>query len=218
MNWYSIISCDNTVQNPFVADLGDLGPHEEFQLRSCAEIRDWPGAAWVRASDCVHDGDPDDVLQTLLDLPIYSARLQSAIEAAHIGGIQFLPLRVLRPSGTEVEGYCIANILNCVRALDLHRSDFDRFPNDYFLPQRRGQIRALRKAVLERDALSGHDIIRLSEYKVAVYVSQHFVNAFEEDGFSGYSFRRVATSGHEDVVSNVGADNRDLGCREKNPR
>lgn len=192
VKWYWAVSCDNTVANPFAANQGDLGAYKESELDSCKRIIDWPVTAWVRASGIEHDGVPDDVLQTLLGLPIYSSRMGSALDLAGIHGIQYLPLRVLRPTDARVEGFWIANILNCAKALHWERSKYELFPDDYFLPQRRGQIQALYEVVLLRRALEGYDIVRLQEYQPFICVSERFVRVFEAGGFTGYSFHERA--------------------------
>jgi hypothetical protein len=95
---------------------------------------------------------------------------------------------------TSIDGFSIANVLNCADALDRRLSNFDVFPDDYFLPQRRGQIRAIKKPVLMRGALIAFHIIRLAQYKAPIYVSERFVRAFEFIDCTGFSFHEVETS------------------------
>ncbi len=191
-HWYRPIWCSNAVGNPYVSNEGDLGSFEDWQLRQGREVLGWPDKAWIKA-DPRADGDPDDVLQTHLAVPIYSARLRDALAKSGISGLQYLRLKVLRVSGVELPGFEIANVVNKVAGLDLDRSDFSTYPDDYFLPERRGKISGLRRAVLRERALRGLDIFRLQEYLVAEYVSEKFVLAFRSAGCTGYSFREVQT-------------------------
>jgi len=193
MRWYSIVSCDNAVTTPYVGDEGDLGEHEDA-FGDCKPIEAWPGTAWVRASRTARDGDPDDVLQTCFFAPIYSRRLRGALEEAQISGIQYLPIRVLRRGGTEIPGFSVANVLNCADGLDVQSSEIERFPDDYFLPTRRGQIRSVNRAVLIGAVVDRYDILRLCSYPSQLYVSERFVLLFEANRFTGYSFREVPTS------------------------
>lgn len=196
MKWYHVIRHDNAVANPYVAGKGDLIGVDPEDLWSGIPVTTWNEAAWIKAETVEDDGDPDDALQSYLRPPIYSARLRQALEATGIGGIQYLPLHALRPDGTEIPGYAIANIVNLVEgALDLERSDYDVYPPDYFLPERVGRVRGLRIPVLRADKLKGLDIVRLAEYVVSFYVSERFKDAFEKAGCTGHSFREV------DVVS-----------------
>jgi hypothetical protein len=194
MRWYWVVCCDNTVTTPFVGDEGDLGGHED-DLNVCRRIEVWPGTAWVRASRADRDGDPDDALQTCFPTPIYSARLRDALEEANVAGIQYLPIRVFRTGRSEIPGFSVANILNCVEGLDVRRSEIERFPDDYFLPARRGQIRSINSAVLMGAAVDRYDVLRLSGYPSHLYASERFVELFEAKGFTGYSFREVPSSG-----------------------
>jgi len=190
--WYRPIWCSNTVADPYVSNSGDLGSFEEWQLREGREVSGWPDNAWIKA-DPRADGDPDDVLQTHLAVPIYSARLRDALVNAGISGIQYLRVKVLRVSGVELPGFEIANIINRIAALDLDRSSYSTYASDYFRPERRGEISGLRKPILRGRALDGVDIFRLQEYSVAEFVSEKFVLAFRSAGCTGYSFREVQT-------------------------
>ena len=42
-----------------------------------------------------------------------------------------------------------------------------------------------------RDALAQYDILRIRDYLPLLYVSEHFVRAFESNSFTGYSFCEV---------------------------
>jgi hypothetical protein len=191
------VGCSNTLPNALVAEEGDVGDFED-EVDIAREIEGWPGSGWVRVGPKGQDGDPDDVLQTCFPFPIYSPRLCKSLEEGGIAGIQYLPIRVIRRSGDALVGFCIANILNCVAALDMERSIIQRFPQDDFLPQRRGRVRAIKGPVLLRAALAPYDIIRLEGYTPPIYVSERFVRIFEAGGFTGYSFREITIS---DVVS-----------------
>ena len=162
--WYWAVSCDNTVSDPFVGDEGDLGC-DEWELRTCNWIVEWSDNAWVRASTPERDGEPDDVLQTMFGLPIFSARLRTAIHLEGIRGVQYLPIEVIGFDRRKVVGFSIVNLLNCVDALDRNSSTLELFPPDYFLPEQRGEVRSITKPVLVLNTLFGFDIVRLSNYR-----------------------------------------------------
>ncbi len=191
MKWYLAVSWDNTVKRPFVSDAGDLKGFEEWQLREGKSIVGWDDSAWIQctSSDC--DGEPDDVLQVHIDVPIYSPRLRKLLDEVSVGGIQYLPIRVLRRNGKNIPGFSVANIVNLVAALDLKSSAYDVYEDDYFLPERRGQIFSLRRAALKRERLTGLHVIRLKEYPACEFVSGVFRNAFERGRCTGYSFDEV---------------------------
>ncbi len=194
MKWFWVVACDNTVPKPFVADCEDLKKAEELDLLRGQPIEHWDETAWLKASKPENDGDPDDVLQEHLGIPVYSNRLRVALNSASITGIQYLSLQVLRPNNSPFDGFSIANILNLVAALDFENSDYDRFPEDYFLPERRGMIRGIRRATLLKSALDGLQVIRLKEYPRSIYVSDEFKAVFESGAFTGYSFHQIQLS------------------------
>lgn len=193
MKWYSVIRFANAVDDPYVSDTDNLGGFEDWQLSSGERIENWPETAWIQATRADYDGTPDDVLQSHLGVPIYSSRLRTLLDDAGIKGIQYLPLTVLRPDNSIISGFAIANIANKVAALDLDNSDYDVFPDDYFLPSRRGTISGVRKYVLRKDQLRQYDILRLQEYLAGLFVSERFKKAFEADACTGYAFEKVGT-------------------------
>jgi hypothetical protein len=193
--WFWVIGCDNTHASAFVADACDLGGYDDQRFRVCEKVDAWPGTAWVKATTPAQDGNPDDALQTcLLSVPVFSSRLRSAVAHAGITGVQYLPIQVVRPHGELIPGFSVANVLNCVDALDQRLSVISRFPDDYFIPSRRGVIRGINSAVLVDSIVAPYDILRLSTYKIQLYVSDRFVQAFEAAGLTGFSFREVSTS------------------------
>lgn len=188
--WYWAISCDNTVADPLIVDRVDLGIDPDH-LVTGKLVRNWSELARLQATRPENDGVPDDVLQNVAALPVYSSRLRRALEAADIQGVQYLPVRVYQSDGREIKGFSIANIIGRRMALDLSSSDYDVFPDDYFVAERRGNIRGMRRAVLCSEALNGCDAARLAEYPPSVYVSERFKNVFETCRCTGYSFREV---------------------------
>jgi hypothetical protein len=194
VNWYWVITNDAAVADPFVSDSDDLRGYEDWAFRQCQRIDDWSDSAWLKAARPENDGQPDDSLQSHLPLLIFSRRLRSALEDQGIEGIQYLPINVIRPNGQRIDGFAIANILTCVSALDTDKSIYECYPDDYFLPKRRGMVRSLLQATLHAAALEGHHIVRLREYRPPFYVSERFRDTFVGNGFTGLSFERIRLS------------------------
>jgi hypothetical protein len=158
----------------------------------------WSGEAVMRVRDQRWAGEPDDVLQNYLGLPVYSTRLKQALECQGISGIQYLPTRVFGFNSEELPTYYIANIVELRPALDPTTSDFDVFPPDYFLPSRRGKLSGLRRATLLSSQLRKCDVLRLAQFPASIYVSEQFKSAFEQEGCSGYSFEPVVVRSDDD--------------------
>jgi len=194
MLWYWTVGCTNAVGNPFIAESSFLNGLDESSFERGESIGDWDPVAWLAARKALNDGEPDDVLQNSLGLPVFSSRLQQALLAAGIDDVEYLPIHVRRPSGEEIAGFAIANVLRLVEALDVPRSDVSVFPQDYFLLDRRGRVSAIRRAVLRESRLWERDIVRLFEFPSSVYVSERFRDVFVSAGCTGFGFVRVETS------------------------
>ena len=190
MKWYWVITSSNSVDDPLVTDSDNFAGRESLLVLG----RPFPQPQeplCLTASQQRNDGTPDDALQNHLALPIISARLQITMRAANIRGVEFVPLELRRPDGTRIDGYSILNVLHRREGLNRRKSDFDVFPEDYVLPQRRGMVRALRRPVLTSQCLSGTDLLRLDEYPFQLFASERLQGMFEKAGFTGWSFREV---------------------------
>lgn len=188
--WYKPIE-DSPDEQRFVTDCEELGGRDWWDFQAGELVRGWSTQHYVQCTDPDADGIADDALRNHLGVPIFSSRLVAALERCNISGIQYLPIRVLHSSGSEIQGYSIANFTNLVPALEVGHSDVDRFDPNYFIPDKRGKIAGIRKAVLNASILEGLDAIRLAEFPVAEFVSENFVRAYVEAGCTGYEFCQI---------------------------
>jgi hypothetical protein len=193
MNWYQVFECDNTVLNPLVCGVDNLEKYDfnEWDFRKGETINNWNDNIFFKAKKNEDDGDPDDALQNHLGLPIYSERLINALNAENIKGIQYLKIKVYRPDDSLINGFCIANLLNFVEALDYQKSEYTRFRDDFPNPNVRGKISGVTKFVLKHKNIFKFDIIRLMDYKQRFFVSEKFKRIFEKHKFTGYSFEKI---------------------------
>jgi len=154
MRWYWAIAWGNTVLQPYVSSAEDLKCYDDWQLEKGEYIENWNPSCWIQSTKPEWDGEPDDVLQTHLAIPIYSPRWQGVICNAGFSGIQFLPIRVLHMNGGEIPGFAIANILNIPSAMDMELSHYTMFNEDDCEPEDRGKVSGVYRMVLKRGALS----------------------------------------------------------------
>jgi hypothetical protein len=182
LQWFLKVSCDNTTKNPYVTDNVDLKGFDEWDFCKGVPVDNWDNGVWFQAKKVHNDGDPDDVLQNLLGLPIYSKRLQLALIQEGINRIQYLPVKILRPDNSEIDGFAIANILDLIPSLDWERSNYELKKN------RPGEVRYITNMVLKRQSIQGYDIFRMKEFKLNIIVSEKFKTVFEKNRFTGYSF------------------------------
>ncbi|MFN0070147.1 MAG: imm11 family protein [Chloroflexota bacterium] len=153
-------------------------------------VQHWNPSAYYFCRSPEEDGWPDDVLYEHLGVEVYSKRLVAALNAAGIADFQYLPVHVRLTTGSEVGHYLIANPIRRVAALDLARSDFDRFGDDW--PEgKRGKIWSIRKAVLHAEALRPYDCIRLDECLSNLFVSERVREVFLDLGVESCVFSEV---------------------------
>lgn len=193
MRWFQPIECDNTVKKPLVCDDSNFEEYdfEEDDFKIGKQISNWSSDIFFRASKSKYDGIPDDALQNAYMIPIYSKRLIDSLTNAGIEGIQFLPTKVLNYKEELQRTFCVANFLNYVEAFDFTKSNYNRFSADFPNPNVRGAIAGVMKFVLIKEKLKGFDVIRLKEYNQRFFVSEKFVDVFEKNNFTGYSFREI---------------------------
>lgn len=195
--WYEPIPESAGTRTPLILGRFDLKGLDEEILRLGQPIDRWDETIWYQAASPEEDGEPDDALLCYPADPVWSPRLQAALNHRGIADIQYLPVRILHFDGSPIEGFAIANLLSFVPALDKQRSEYDLFgdvPLGSLQPDRRDSILMLRKPVLRRSALAGYHIIRLREYPASFYVSEIFKDSFEAGGFTGYQFREMELS------------------------
>lgn len=193
MKWFQPIECDKTVKKALVCDDSNFEEYdfEEYDFKTGKEILNWPNDVFFKASQKKYDGIPDDALQNAYMIPVYSKKLMDELASAGIEGIQYSPVKVLNYKDEVQNIFCVANFLNYAEAFDFNKSIYNRFSEDFPNPNVKGAIAGIMKFVLIKEKLEGFDVIRLKEYNQRFFVSEKFVEVFEKNHFTGYSFKEV---------------------------
>lgn len=193
MRWFQPIECDKTVKKSLVCDDSNFEEYDydEDDFKTGKEILNWPSGIFFKANQKKYDGISDDALQNAYMVPVYSKKLVDDLTNAGIDGIQYLPVKVLDFKEEVQNTFYIANFVNYVEAFDFSKSNYNRFSEDFPNPNVRGAIAGVKKFVLLKEKLIGFDVIRLKEYNQRFFVSEKFVDVFEKNNFTGYSFREV---------------------------
>jgi hypothetical protein len=175
----------------YVSSRGDLDGHEWRRFEEGRPIQGWNCRAWIQSTSPERDWPADDGLANHFSLLIFSERLRIALDDACINGIQYLPIRVLKSDDTEYTGYSIANIMNEISMLDRDRSTSSVFSQNCLSRETGSRFWDARQAGLKEEALRVFDIIRVSDFPEAVYVSQRIVDIWRDHKLTGYSFHKV---------------------------
>ncbi len=181
-----------TTSNPlYSAHSSNLGEFTDWSFRKGEFIQNWPQGISFRPRSKDRDGIPDDVLQNADGILIFSRQLIAALDELGVTDIQYLPVEVYHFDGKSIPGYAIANLTTMVPALDLERSKFHRFPDDFFVEWKRGNICALHHTALKSAALQGFNVVRLKECATELLISDAVQRIFLENKFTGMDFYKV---------------------------
>jgi hypothetical protein len=198
INWYDLTIGEENRRRPYLSTSeDDLHGFTSYQLEQGNRVERWQSDSWVRSSCNQDDGEPDDLLATALSLPIVSQGLRCALDAAGVASndIQYLPIKVFKSTGEEVQGYAIANVISRIMALDYEKC-FLLMQDDQKIDPLTDKpgIRGIGKIALKATPLVGHDVIRLIEFWPALVVSGRFKKVFDEGRFTGATFSPLKVS------------------------
>ncbi len=191
MKWYIPILCGRTVADPLVLDKHDFFGVKDEAFDDARVIERWDTRAYFGVTEQDNNGEPDDCLQNHLNIMMFSQRLLGACDDEGIRGFQYLPIHVYRFDATPINGFSIAHIVEWRAALVRELSDFNVYPQDYFLPDRRGKIDGIRKPVLDGGTLNDTDVFRLTEYWPCTFVSERLQRVFDDLKCTGIKFMEV---------------------------
>lgn len=176
------------VEESIIVYQDDFRGFDQNLLAKGIPITDWPSDV----SLYVKGKNPTDYLfYPLASWFTISKIARIALEEAHIGGLQFLPVHVFHKSGIELPGYVIVNVKIVVSALDYEHTI-------WLTPEREHVIYPqlnLFKEALSRKNINGLDIFRLSELKTQIYVSNYFKECLERKNAStGFGFMPISAN------------------------
>jgi len=130
------------------------------------------------------DGTPTDYTLAGIDMPVITRRVGELLGRLAGTEIQRIPVRV---DGHD-EQYEILNVISVVPCIDTKRSRIMWWTEADGRPDKVGQPRMISKFVLDRAALTGHNILIPKEWRVVVLVSEVLKVALEEAGVTGVRF------------------------------
>ena len=100
--------------------------------------------------------------------------------------IQNLPVTLFDVSEKcKDESYSVLNVLDVIDAIDLEHSDYD------VLKLGDKKINFVKKYALKKKAIEGHDIFRLKNDTIPLFISERVKNAIEENQLLGFDYLEV---------------------------
>jgi hypothetical protein len=181
------------VDGPLEGVLSELELHgmEYWQLTSGQVVEYWDERNTAFSTG---NREPDDMACTLFNLwiHVHSSRLRALLEDLRIADIQYLPLRVRQlGADRDLYGYHVANHLCLIDALDRDRSIYEEWGPER--PDKSGQLRDVRRAVLSTKRVGDSRLFRLKGWHAMVIVREDVRNAIENAGMTGSVFKEMPT-------------------------
>lgn len=158
----------------------DLKGVSEYFIYKPEPMEEWPEGVTFYA-----EGEPleDYLFPTVVDWVLISERVKQVLEELGVGGVQFLPIRVVRKeTGEEVPGYYVLHVWKHIPALDEEHTMYIE-PKSEKYPEP-----IIGKVALRKEAIGNADVFRLAEFNVSIYVSRRVKGRLEEIGATGFKW------------------------------
>lgn len=172
-----------------------------YEVRWHLSICGFPGderPGFARYAECRYDSSGEapqiavfkkgpvmDFNRDSLEVPIVSRCLAEVIERSAGSDIQRIPAS-LNAAGGDWE---VLNVLACVDCINHERSRITYYPDDD--PHHPGKPRGVLELIINPSETAGHHVFRISDWKVAVIVSEQVKTAVEAMGATGVQFTPV---------------------------
>lgn len=185
MKYYKLIYDYENDDHYVNCDVGVIGDIDEYSVSNGNYIKDWSEVRFTYNSE---DGSVlSDYIANVYRWLIVSKKFKELIEeAVKENVIQYLSVNLFDiKNGVENTGYKIANLLDIVDALDLEHSKYDVFELDD------EKIISVKKYALKEEMVQGHDIFRLKDYTIPIFISERIKDVIENNSLTGFAFIEV---------------------------
>lgn len=195
--WFRFsFSGENRLPNPYRIGVSCYCDIDRHELEKGKYVSNWNQYSCVRSDSIEDDGEPEDVIFDY-SVPIVSSRLKNAILLNRVGldDIQLLPIRLVKSTGIEIDGYSVLNVVRRIPALNRKLSfEISEHEHEVDPETRLRKIDAIYKIAINPDVVIGHNVFRLSEYNSALLMSSEFCKVFSHYNYTGYRLSQVLTS------------------------
>ena len=185
MKYYKL-SYDYENDDDYVnCNVGVIGDIDEYSVSCGNYINDWSEVRFKYNSE---DGDVlSDYIANVYRWLIVSKKFRELIEEIVDGNaIQYLSTKLIDiKNNVENTEYKIANLLDVVDALDLEHSQYDLFELD------NEKIISVEKYALKEEMVFGHDIFRLKDDTIPIFISERIRDIIENNSLTGFAFIEV---------------------------
>lgn len=185
MKYYKL-SYDYENDDDYVnCNVGVIGDIDEYSVSCGNYINDWSEVRFKYNSE---EGDVlSDYIANVYRWLVVSKKFRELIEGIVDGNtIQYLSTKLIdTKNNVENTEYRIANLLDVVDALDLEHSQYDLFELD------NEKIISVEKYALKEKMVLGHDIFRLKDDTIPIFISERIRDIIENNSMTGFAFIEV---------------------------
>lgn len=185
MKYYKL-SYDYENDNDYVnCNIGFIGDRDEYSVSCGNYINDW---SEVKFKYNPEEGNVlSDSIANVYRWLVVSKKFRELIEdIVAVDVIQYLSIKLIdaKDDGENTE-YKIANLLDVVDALDLEHAQYDVFDLD------NEKIIAIEKYALKEEVVLGHDLFKLKDDTIPIFISERIKNIIENNALTGFAFIEV---------------------------
>jgi hypothetical protein len=123
----------------------------------------------------------------LIDIPLFSDRLITALRAAGVTNLQSFDAEVRTPEGEILSNYKAVNIVGAVMCADMNKSQYVRNPGSAFIE--------FTHLVLDKNKVRDSDLFRLGERPGRIMLSERIAKAIDAINPVGIALTPIESSG-----------------------
>ena len=188
VKYYELMYNYEKSDNYIYCDESYIGELDRYCITDGIKQENWKGI-WFEYDSKEYSEMTDYVSNVLIWLIISDAFYQCIADIPE-DKVQFLPVTVRDRRGIQPELICQAvNVLDVLEgALDLGHSVYDIFEVDD------EKVLSVEKYALKKEVIEGHDIFKLQEDTIPIFVSERIKKIIQKNKFKGFSFLEVKTT------------------------
>lgn len=184
MRYYKLIYDYENDDNYANCNIASIGNMEKNVTINGEKIEKWNEV--VFEYDSTEGEILTDYLANLYRWLLVSSKFRDVTDDIINRHVQYLPVKVLdRITKSEIESYCVANIITKIDALDLEHSKYDIFELDD------EKIISIEKYALKGSQIIDKHIFKLESETIPVFVSEKLKEVIENSGLTGFRFLEV---------------------------
>lgn len=188
MKYYKLIYDYENDDDYINCNVGYIGDMDEYVMSNGILIKDWNPVLFEYNSN---EGNiMSDYIANVYRWFIVSNNFCSLISKVVPNTlIQFLPVKLVDKVSNAINETCkVANILDVINALDLENSQYDVFELED------EKMISVEKYALKASEVKEHDIFRLKNDTIPIFISEKIKKLIEENGLVGFAFLEVAVN------------------------